>query len=64
MNAEILKNSIGKDYHKLIQALIYDGMILLTGSYLAKVKSNEFKLAPAFNDCLELIEYEIIDNTP
>lgn len=63
LNAEILKNSIGKDYHKLIQALIYDGVILHTGSYVAKVKSNEFKLAPAFNDCLELIEYELIDNT-
>lgn len=63
LNAKILKNSIDKDYSKLIQALIYDEVIQHTSGYIVGVKSNEFKLSPKYSNCLNLVEYEFIDNT-
>jgi hypothetical protein len=63
LNAEILKNSIGKDYSKIIAALIQEEVILNTRGPEIGVHSNEFKLANNFSECLEFIEFEYVDES-
>ncbi len=64
LNAEILKNSIGKDYNKIINALIVDDVLIHTDGWVVGVKSNEFKLTSQFRNCSDFIEYELLDETP
>jgi hypothetical protein len=60
LNAEILKNSIGKDYNKIIAALIdYEAIKHVRGYEIGK-NSNEFKLSNLYADCLDYVEYEYL----
>jgi hypothetical protein len=63
LNAEILKNSIGKDYSKIIFALIQEEVILHTKGYQIGVNSNEFMLSTNYSECLEFIEFEYLDES-
>lgn len=64
LNAEILKNSIGKDYNKIIAALIDAEVLLHTKGYVIGVSSNEYQLASNYLDCSALKEFQYIDDTP
>jgi hypothetical protein len=63
LNAEILKNSIGKHYNKIIAALIdYEAIEHVRGFEIGK-NSNEFKLSNKYADCLEYVEFEYVDES-
>jgi hypothetical protein len=64
LNAEILKNSIGNDYNKIIAALIDAEVLLHTKGYVIGVSSNEYQLTSNYLDCAELKEFQYIDETP
>ncbi len=63
LNAEILKNTIGKDYNKIIAALIdYEAIKHIRGYEIGK-NSNEFKLSSKYADSIDFIEYEYLDES-
>jgi hypothetical protein len=64
LNAEILKNSIGKDYNKIIKALIMDDVLVHTDGWVKDIKSNEFKLTSKYQNCSDFIEFQLSDETP
>lgn len=64
LNAEILKNNIGKDYNKIIEALIYAEVILHTKGYEVGVSSNQFQLSHKYLNCIDFKEFQYIDETP